>query len=143
MEITLERRYKKAAYTIGKLSINGTPTCDTIEDTDRGLRQDMTLTEIMKRKVKGETAIPTGRYRVNITYSPRFRRDLPILIDVKGFDGIRIHSGNTARDTEGCILPGVNKKVGMVLDSRHWFEIIYDKIRKALNRKENVWITIK
>ncbi len=103
----------------------------------------MTLTEIMKLKRKGETAIPTGRYRVNITYSPRFRRDLPILVDVKGFEGIRIHSGNTARDTEGCILPGENKKVGMVLDSRHWFGVLYDKIRKALNSKQEVWITIR
>lgn len=143
MEILLNRKYKKKDYTIGKLYIDGTPTCDTIEDCDRGLTSDMSLAEIQKRKVKGETAIPSGRYAVNITWSPKFRRMLPILVNVPGYEGVRIHSGNTAKDTDGCILPGVNKKVGMVLDSRKWFTVVYDKIRAALNRKEKVWITIK
>ncbi len=143
MEILIDRKWKKPGYTIGILSVDGKRLCESLEDTDRGLTQDMTLTEIMKRKVKGQTAIPSGRYRVNITYSPRFRRDLPILVDVPGFDGIRIHSGNTAKDTEGCLLPGRNTVKGMVTDSRHWFGVLYDKIRKALNSKDNVYITIK
>lgn len=143
MEIALDRKYKKKEYSIGKLYIDGNYTCDTLEDCDRGLTSDMTLAEIQKRKVKDGTAIPTGRYAVNITWSPRFRRELPILEGVKGFEGVRIHSGNTAKDTSGCVLVGQNRKVGMVLDSRKWFGVVYDKIRRALNAKEKVWITIK
>ena len=142
LEITLERRYPLPDYTIDKMSFDGEYLCDALEDTDRGLRQDMPLSEIMRNKVKGKTAIPKGRYRVRITYSPKYRRPMPILEDVPGYEGIRIHSGNYPRDTEGCILPGMNRQKGMVLESRRWTSIVEAKIREAINRGEEVWLTI-
>ncbi len=143
MEITVKRKYKKNDYTIGQLFINGKYVCDTLEDKDRGLTDDMLLRQIIQIKVKGKTAIPTGRYQVTMTYSQRFRRRLPLLTAVKGYSGIRIHAGNTHKDTEGCILCGENKRKGMVLNSRHWtYEVIVPQIEKAVGSDE-VWITIK
>lgn len=139
MEIVLTRIAKKKEYTIGKIYINGAYFCDSLEDTDRGLTSDMSIAEIAKRKVAGKTAIPTGRYRVRVTYSPRFRQMMPILEGVRGFQGIRIHTGNTAKDTDGCLLVGKNKKVGMVLESRATYELLYKKIVKS----SETWITIK
>ena len=112
MILTLDRKYKLPTYTIGKLYIDGEYFCDTLEDKDRGLTDGMTVSEISKIKIKKETAIPTGTYKVTITYSNRFKKNMPLINNVKGFEGIRIHSGNTDKDTEGCILVGQNKFVG-------------------------------
>ncbi len=92
--------------TFGKLYVDGAYFCDVLEDTDRGLRADMSLSEIASIKVPGKTAIPYGSYRVSFEYSPRFRRDMLTVCGVPGFSGIRIHAGNTEDDTEGCLLPG-------------------------------------
>jgi hypothetical protein len=143
MELQLKRIAKKPDYTIGRISVNGQRTCDVLEDTDRGLRQDMPLEEIKRLKQYGKTAIPTGRYRVIVSYSPRFKRDTLEIIDVPGFSGIRIHSGNSALDTEGCPLPGENKVPGKVINSRHWTQVLFDKASEAINRKEEVWITVE
>lgn len=143
MQITVTRNYKKPAYTIGRLYIDGAYICNTLEDTDRQLRQDMTTLQIRKLKIKGQTAIPTGTYEVTRTYSPRFKRQLPLVNNVPGFDGIRIHSGNTAKDTEGCILPGMNTRKGMVTDSRKWFLVIDDRIAAALKTGAKVWLKIE
>lgn len=130
----------KDTYTIGKLYIDGVYFCDTVEDKDRGLDDSMEESTIKSRKVYGETAIPLGTYKVEITYSPKFKKNLPLLYNVKGFEGIRIHSGNTAKDSLGCIIVGKNKKVGMVLDSRSTMT----KLMKILtNTKENIWLTIR
>lgn len=94
MKILQKRIAKRNDYTIGKVYINGQYFCDSLEDADRGLTSDMTLAEILKKKVYGETAIPTGTYNVSWTYSPKFRRFMPLIEGVKGFEGIRIHSGN-------------------------------------------------
>lgn len=142
MNIDLFRKYRKPDYTIGILSIDGQRVCETLEDTDRGITQQMTPLQVAQQKIKGKTAIPTGIYNVNINFSPRFRKELPILENVTGFEGIRIHSGNTAADTEGCILPGKNTKVGMVTNSRVWTENIVTRIKKALTRGEKVKINI-
>lgn len=99
MEIKLKRIAKRPKYTIGKLYINDKYVCDTLEDTDRGLNKDMPLNEIKSKKVHGETAIPTGRYQVVWTYSNKFKRSLPLLLNVPGFEGIRLHNGNTAAHT--------------------------------------------
>lgn len=140
MIITVRRIAMKDTYTIGKLYIDGVYFCDTIEDKDRGLDDSMEESEIRKKKVYGLTAIPLGTYKVEITYSPKFKKNLPLLIGVKGFEGIRIHSGNTAKDSLGCIIVGKNKKVGMVLDSR----ATMTKLLKVLtSTKENIWITIR
>ena len=108
MNISLNRIAKKSKYTIGKLYIDGEYFCDTIEDTDRGLTQTMTDAQIKSKKVYGQTAIPTGTYRVIISYSIKFKRQMPLLLNVPGFLGIRIHSGNTEKDTEGCLIVGKN-----------------------------------
>ena len=125
MELTLKRIAKKDTYTIGKLYVDGEYFCDTLEDKDRGLTSDMSLEDIKKVKVYGQTAIPSGRYRVTMNMSSRFKKVMPLLLYVPGFDGIRIHSGNTAADTQGCILLGQNKVVGKVINSRIYTDKLY------------------
>ena len=148
MELILERIAKKKDYTIGRLYIQysvddeylaGTKKiyfCDTLEPTWRDYAHG-------GRKIKGQSAIPEGRYAVVISYSPKFKQWLPILLGVPNFSGIRIHAGNTAKDTEGCILVGKNREVGKVLDSRKWLNGIKHKIVEAKERGEAVWITIE
>ena len=142
MKIDLHRKWRKKGYSIGILSVNGTRICETLEDQDRGLRYDMPLDQIMKLKVKGETAIPIGRYQITWTYSPRFKKMLPLLNGVPGYEGVRIHSGNKAKDTEGCILPGRNTETGTVTNSRYWTNKVNAMIETACKRKEEVTITI-
>lgn len=138
MKIKLVRIAFKETYTIGKLYVDGKYVCDTIEDKDRGLDNSMTVNEILRRKIKGQTAIPTGHYNIEITYSPKYKRMMPLLVGVKGFSGIRIHSGNTAKDTEGCLLVGKNKQVGMVLESRD----TYQRLFAMMQGEKNITIDI-
>jgi hypothetical protein len=91
MDLRLKRIFKCADYTIGCLYVDGQFFCNTLEDTDRGLKDSQNVLYIKARKIFGKTAIPTGTYKVQLTYSPRFKRVLPLLIGVKGFEGIRIH----------------------------------------------------
>lgn len=142
MEILLQRVAKKDKYTIGKLYINDQYFCDTLEDTDRGLTQSMTEQQIKSKKVYGETAIPTGTYRIVISYSNRFKKQMPLLLNVPGFSGIRIHTGNTEKDSLGCILVGKNKAVGKVLESRDTYNKLFSILQKT-NEKEAIKITIK
>jgi hypothetical protein len=118
MNIKIIRTAKKDNYTIGHLYVNGDYMCDTLEDKDRGLKQTDNIAYIKAKKIFGQTAIPYGTYKVTITYSPTFKKYLPLINDVKGFTGIRIHSGNTANDTEGCILVGKNEYKAMVTHSK-------------------------
>ena len=143
MTLTLDRKYKLPTYTIGKLYIDGEYFCDTLEDKDRGLTDNMTVSEIGKIKIKKETAIPTGTYKVTITYSNRFKKNMPLINDVKGFEGIRIHSGNTDKDTEGCLLVGMNLERGKVLKSQETFRKLYKMLSGAKLRGEYIQITIK
>lgn len=131
MKLELVRIANRPTYCIGKLYIDGVWFCDTIEDTDRGLDDSMSVDEILKKKIKGETAIPTGIYKIEITYSPKYKRMMPIMIGVKGYSGIRIHSGNTSKDTEGCLLVGKNTKVGMVTDSRNTYQRLFARLQNA------------
>ncbi|SCH15635.1 Uncharacterised protein [uncultured Bacteroides sp.] len=140
MDLKLIRRYRNDKYTIGDLYIDGVWFSNVLEDTDRGLSFDMTEEEIKKIKVYGKTAIPKGTYKVEVTYSPKFKQYLPILLNVKGFSGIRVHSGNTAEDTLGCLLVGYNKVKGQVINSR----VTSDKLTALLrNTKEEIHITIE
>ena len=139
MTLTLDRKYKLPTYTIGKLYIDGEYFCDTLEDKDRGLTDGMPVSEISKIKIKKETAIPTGTYKVTITYSNRFKKNMPLINDVKGFEGIRIHNGNNSQDTEGCVLVGFNKVKGNVINSRD----TYNKLFSILSKSNNITITIK
>ena len=154
MELILNRIAKRNGYTIGRLSIpplqlprggesEASPRgglegvfCDTLEPTWRDYKHG-------GRKVRGCSAIPEGRYPVVITYSPKMKEWLPLLVNVPMFSGIRIHAGNTAKDTQGCILVGQNLKKGMVLNSRIWLKRLKDKIVEAKDKGEAVWITVK
>ena len=152
MELILTRIAKRKTYTIGRLYIREQVMdeylpgyedhyfCDTLEPTWRDYEHGA-------YKVKGRSAIPEGRYAVVISYSPKFKQWLPILLGGPDFNrkwqGIRIHAGNTAKDTEGCILVGQNREVGKVLDSRKWLYELKQKIVEAKDRGESVWITVK
>lgn len=148
MRIRIDRAWCKDSYTISRVFINGVrfgdgrKWCSMLEDKDRGLTQSMTVEEIKKRKVYGQTAIPRGIYEVQITYSPKFKRMLPILRDVKGFSGIRIHPGNTPSDSLGCLLPGVNDTVGRVSNSVYWFNLLFARIQEAEKSGEKIMIEI-
>ena len=132
MKLQVNRTMCGAACTIGELLVDGKYECYTLEDVVRP--EDAP-------KVYGETAIPYGTYQVVVTFSNRFRRDLPLLVGVPGFTGIRIHSGNTAADTHGCLLVGRNKTATSVTESRLAFDALFPKIRDAVARGEKVWIT--
>lgn len=118
MVVTIWRKYRKDGYTIGRVYIDGVFFCNSLEDTDRGLEQYMSVGEIMTKKLAGQTAIPAGDYKIARTYSPRFKRLVPQIMNVKGFAGVRVHAGNTAADTEGCVLLGDNTQVGRLANSR-------------------------
>ena len=153
MEIRLKRIAKKEGYTIGKLYVDGKYVCDTLEDKDRGLTSKMSEAQISGMKLHGETAIPTGRYLVDMkTVSPRFggraqyqfcKGRLPRLCNTPGFSGVLIHCGNTAKDTEGCILVGENKAVGKVLNSTATFKRVYPLLKATSDKGEAIYITIE
>lgn len=150
MELTLKRIARREKYTIGRLYIDGKYFCDTIEDKDRGLSQALPVTVNQNLKRRGVTAIPVGRYRVTLdVVSPKFSKKtayqfcggkLPRLINVPAFDGVLIHIGNTANDTEGCILVGKNTEVGKVLQSTVTFRELYEVLKQA---KDAIYITIQ
>jgi len=141
MELKLIRKERTEESTIGELSINGVHECFVLEDKDRGLTQSMTLEEIKAGKVHGKTAIPAGRYEVAITFSNRFQKYLPLLINVPGYEGIRIHPGNKAEHTEGCLLPGKTRGINVVGESRKAFADLFAKL-KAVEKREKVFIEI-
>lgn len=142
MLITIDRAWKRESYTMSRLFVDGEKFCNALEDTDRGLYQGMCREYVLAKKVKGTTAIPRGTYNVIYTYSPRFKRKLPLIENVTGYEGVRIHPGNTAKDTEGCILVGQNLKVGMVLNSREWTEKLIAKMQTAWSKGEKVKLKI-
>lgn len=153
MNITIKRIFKGDKYTIGKLYVNGIYECDTLEDTDRGLTQDMPLSNIQSKKLYGETAIPTGTYKIDMnTVSPKFKDrswakfcggKLPRLIDVPGYSGVLIHVGNKPVDTLGCILVGDNKIKGQVINSTSTFQELYSLMLKAKVAGEEITVTIE
>ena len=149
IKLTLKRRYRGSQYTIGSLYINNQYFCDTLEDRDRGLSQQMSLDNIKLKKVYGSTAIPTGTYRIsmNITsnkfgsrsWAIPYKGKIPRLLNVPGFDGVLIHPGNTDKDTYGCILVGENKVKGQVINSQNIWKKLMEKL---LQDKENIILTI-
>ena len=141
MELKLERIYFAPTYTIGKLYIDGIYFCDTLEDTNRDINKNGKF-DNAEVKVHSKTCIPFGRYEVIMTLSTRFGKIMPLLLNVPGFAGVRIHSGNTDADTEGCILVGKNTEKGKITESRTTTASLYEKIEKTL-KTEKVFITIK
>lgn len=155
MNIKLQRIARRQNYTIGRLWIAGKIICDTLENCDRGLSHTMSEIDIAMRKKAHETAIPTGTYAINMNVtSPKFgsvsfykkvcEGMLPRLVGVRGFSGVLIHCGNTASDTDGCILVGENKEVGKVLNSRNIFEkLMKNYLLPAKKRGEEIIIKIE
>ena len=163
MELVLTRIAKRKAYTIGRLSIvekvddeylagsKETYFCDTLEPTALELKTTVSKDAVLRSPTKVQSlkpfAIPEGRYAVVITWSPKFKQWLPVLLGGPDFNhlfkGIRIHAGNTAKDTQGCILVGRNQIVGEVLESRKWLYELKMKIVEAKDRGESVWLTIR
>jgi hypothetical protein len=141
MELLLERKWCKSDYTIGRLSINGKFYCHILEDTVRDINKNGTF-DCGEFKISGHTAIPYGTYEIQVTYSPKFKRELPLLLNVKHFEGIRIHRGNTNKDTSGCLIPGENTKTGMVLNSTKYELELTKLIKEANKRNEKVYIKI-
>ena len=155
MKLRLKRIAKKETYTIGKLYVNNSYFCDTVEDKDRHLTKDMPLKKIQEVKVAAKTAIPTGTYEIRMdVVSPKYSlkpwyltnchgAKVPRLVDVTGFSGVLIHVGNTAADSAGCILVGKNTVVGMVLESKATFLKLYNKMYEAYKKGEKITITIE
>lgn len=114
IELKVIRQTRTKNSTMGEMLIDGKHFCWTLEDYDRDLNHDGDLNDKGEEKVYGETAIPSGTYEVKLTYSPKFKRVLPEVLDVPGFSGIRIHGGNTKADTLGCILVAYNKSTDRI-----------------------------
>ena len=142
MEILLTRDTFTSTSTTGTLSIDGKPFGFSLEDFDRGLFQTQPHADILKFKVSGQTCIPSGRYEVRKTWSPRYGRHMPEVCDVPGFRGIRIHAGNDAGDTEGCILPGKTRARNWVYTSAKYAAWLERISLSRLDAGERVFITI-
>lgn len=141
MKLTLKRIALRPTYTIGKLYIDDVYFCDTIEDTVRDLNKNGKF-DNGEKKIHSKTAIPYGTYEIKWTYSPRFKKYTPQLMNVPSFEGIRIHAGNTSADTEGCLILGKNKQVGKVINSRATINKFYPIIKNACSNGK-VTIEIK
>ena len=153
MELIVDRKYKKQSYTIGNLYVDGKFFSNTLEDTDRGLNDSMSVTEIKRLKKPSITAIPRGTYEVTLdVVSPKYSANafykqvcngkVPRLLNVKGFEGILIHAGNTDKDTAGCLLVGVNKVKGQVINSRETFKELYKLLKDKHDKGEKITIKI-
>ena len=136
LEITVYRQSFYPTATAGQLFVDDVYQCDTLEDK---VRPD-------GEKIPGQTAIPYGRYRVVMDYSNRFKKVMPHILDVPMFVGVRIHSGNTDKDTEGCLLVGtVDKRRGVIVGgtSRPAYDALVAIIKEAIGKGDEVWITIR
>ena len=135
MKIEVNRIFKASNYTIGELSVNNNYVCDTLEDKVR----------VDGEKVYAKTAIPTGTYTLVLSYSNRFKKVMPEILNVPNFSGIRIHCGNSSKDTEGCLLVGKwdGKTENWISDSKNSYNKLYPLLEEAFNKKENITITIK
>lgn len=142
MNIVIKRFLLENKFSVGNLYIDKKFYCNTIEDRDRDLRQVMSVDEILSKKVYSETAIPTGIYKVIIDYSNKYKRNMPHILNVKGFDGIRIHSGNFATDSMGCVLCGAFNGKDAVVNSRATTKVVQDLIQKAIDEKEEVTLIL-
>lgn len=134
MLIEVKRLWPRDTYTVGRMYVDGNFFCNTLEDKVRDIEKE--------GKIYGETAIPYGEYEVVFSYSPKFKRNLPRLMNVPHFDGILIHSGNTAKDSLGCILVGKNTQKGMLTESRVTSDALNKLISKAQNSGEKITIKI-
>lgn len=153
MELIVDRKWKRQSYTISNLTIDGKWFCNVLEDADRGLDDSMSLAKIRELKKPSITAIPKGTYEITLdVISPRFctksfykqvcNGKLPRLLNVKGFEGILIHAGNTDKDTDGCLLVGQNKVKGQVINSQDTFKELYKLLKDKHDKGEKIIIKI-
>lgn len=157
MEVLVYRKWPKVGYTIGRVYIDGALVANSLEDEDRGLSDAMDERIIRNRKIYGKTAIPRGRYTIDMdTVSPKFSKydfykevcdgKLPRIKNVKGFDGILIHVADGPKGAdllEGCIGVGLNKVVGQLCEGKETFKKIYAMMKEAHNKGEAIYITIE
>ena len=142
MELQLKREIFTDISTIGTLTIDGVFECYILEDKDRGINNTLTLEQIMRVKVYGKTAIPYGRYEVDWTMSARFKKMMPILLNVIGWTGIRIHAGNSEIDSLGCLLCGTRKLSNRITESTSATNKLYAKIESAKKQGQRIYINI-
>jgi len=143
MELKVTRTTFTAESTIGEFYINGIYHFFSLEDKDRQRQSDGTIISWTPDiKIPKVTAIPRGRYEVIINFSNRFQKQMPLLLNVPSYDGIRIHSGNTDENTEGCILVGLTRKADFIGNSQKAFSKLMNILNKA-NKQEKIWITIQ
>jgi hypothetical protein len=142
IDFTLLRRYLCETYTIGKFSLNDYKLCDTLEDKVRDYNKDGDLMDAGETKIFGETAIPYGRYRVVVTHSPKFKRETPLLLNVRHFDYIRMHSGAKPEHSLGCVLVGENKIKGGLINGRVHEARITKLIKEYIARNCAVFVNI-
>lgn len=138
MILTLNRHTPYLTSTIGDLLVDGEQLCNTLEDPVR----EISGVPVAKWKVYGDTAIPAGTYPVDITWSARFKRDLPLVRSVPGFEGIRIHAGNTSADTEGCVLVGTWNGGEIIRNSRPALQALLDMMEIASISKRKVQLVV-
>lgn len=141
MTIKIVRDTFSQTSSIGKLYINDIYFCETLEDFDRALTNILSLEDIKRIKLFGKTAIPYGKYEMIVSYSSKFKKYLPLLLNVPGFSGIRVHAGNTAVDTDGCILLGETREADKILNSRKVMTKFINIILRAA-RKEKIMFEI-
>lgn len=141
MKLKLHRKWPKATYTVGRLYVDGELFCNTLEDRVADVNRNGSF-DGTERKVPGETAIPYGTYKVFYGWSPRFGRNLPRLLNVTAFEGIIIHPGNTAKDSAGCILVGLNTEPGKLTQSRYYSDKLNKLVDEAQRRGEPITIEI-
>jgi hypothetical protein len=142
VNLRLERRYFNETYTIGDLYVDGVFFSNTLEDKVRDLNKDGDLDDEGETKIPGFTAIPFGRYRVIITRSPKFQRELPEILDVHNFTSIRIHAGNSSADSAGCVLVGENKIKGRLVNSRYWESQLMERLKHFLIYGHELFINV-
>lgn len=151
MEIIIDRKYKQKGYTISRVYLDGSYFgCNALEDEDRGLDQSMSVSEIKEKKIYGQTAIPTGRYKVTFETSPKFGKTsyaknglIPLINGVKGYSGVRIHAANKPEELEGCIAIGRNTIKGQITESKAWTKKLIDRLWIAWTNGATIWLTIK
>ena len=141
MNLTLKRLNLTPNYTEGELYVNGVYFCKTLEDTNRDLNKNGQF-DNSEKKVYGETCIPYGKYKVILSYSPKFKRELPEILEVPDFQGIRIHRGNKISDTLGCILCGEKVKNGYLSNSTPYEIKLVELFKQAKSRNEESFIEI-
>ena len=153
MELIVDRKWKKQNYTISNLTIDGNWFSNVLEDTDRGLDSSMSIDKVKQLKNPSITAIPRGTYEITLdVVSPKYSTNsfykqvcngkVPRLLNVKGFEGILIHAGNTEKNTDGCLLVGVNKVKGQVINSKETFKELYKLLKDKHNKGEKITIKI-